>query len=141
MNNNSFNQWLHEQPDGTLMGMPMQVYRHIHTPKIMAGGVRHSRTLSHDCSAGGLSSFHNTVTLVGPDVFPLFEADEGSPPVFLVTRDLGNGPIYHVEPVLPEDEAGPLMFGGCFVYSSDGRVRRGAPGFHGAFALHDRMEK
>ena len=116
-----------------LRGLRLDVYRY-------AGG--------GDCSRGGITSNHDTVTLVGivpangktPVPLPrhsrVFTPSEDSPAVVLVSR---NGyPPY----LTPYSESGVYphgMFGGNFAYASDFRFAALSPS-GGPLAVHDRFE-
>jgi hypothetical protein len=90
----------------------------------------------HSCSNGGLSSAHDKAILTGIDC-EVFNVSEEYPGVKLVYRNLGRsqGQYVHAEPIeQPEGKRGP-MFGGCFIYASDGRFPTDYP-----IPLHDRWE-
>lgn len=83
-----------------------------------------------DSSNGGISSRSEQVTLVGPNVPRLSRVTEAAPAVELAETVPG-----HVV-ARPADQSGTWwMFGGTFVYSSDGRWPTGQP-----IPLHDRTE-
>jgi hypothetical protein len=90
------------------------------------------RPVRGDCSNGGLSGRVDQVTLIGPGIAGVFAPTDDAPAV-----ELGEaGGCVHARPV---DGPGPdrtwWMFGGCFIYTSDGRFP-----FKGPLALHDRCE-
>lgn len=66
------------------------------------------------------------------------------PAAVIVRRRRGTEILLHVEPLIePEERTGtPFMFGGCYVGTSDSRLRRlvGEGAFYGALSLHDRTE-
>jgi hypothetical protein len=87
-----------------------------------------------DCTAGGISSKFNKLTIINVD--GPFDPTPDAPAVVLE-----NGPLnsMRIVPVFkPEGAVGP-MFGGNYAASSDSRVRD-AIGFYGAVAIHDRFE-
>jgi len=87
-----------------------------------------------DCTAGGVTSKHDSFVLTGEGVPELFAPTKDAPELRLVRRDL-NGEYLHAEPVeRPVKMAGP-MAGGNFVYSSDGRFPNRYP-----ISVHDRFE-
>lgn len=82
-----------------------------------------------DCSNGGLSSRVDQVTLVGPGIPEIFAATDAAPAV-----ELGrSGGAVNARPVGRDGTW--WMFGGCFIYSSDGRFPSRGP-----IPLHDRSE-
>lgn len=88
------------------------------------------------CSNGGISSRVKTVTLVGDGIPTLFEPSPDAPAVFLVRRTFfEHGEYLHASPVAVDPSRGPLMFGGCFIYTSDSRFPSRQP-----IPLHDRQE-
>ncbi len=90
----------------------------------------------HDCTIGGLSSKHDTFTLVNPDVPEIFKADDSAPALRLVRRTIGGHLYLHAEPVFnPAPDAVGWMFGGNFIWSSDSRFPNPYP-----IAMHDRQE-
>lgn len=97
-----------------------------------------------DCSNGGISSFAQQVTLVGPGLPELVEADPlTAPAVKLVKRNIG-GTVLHVEPVIEDGQKGWFCYGGALVDVSDSRFTEalkanGYPGYC-ALRLHDRRE-
>ena len=96
-----------------------------------------------DCSNGGLSSKATRVTVIPspdfPDIPQIFEADEKSPAVAIVKRNLfGGKPAYLT--AYPVDEDGNIdsscrMAGGCFISACDSRFPAEYP-----VPLHDRRE-
>lgn len=91
-----------------------------------------------DFSNGGISSRCNEVTIVGPGIPEVHEANEHAPAVRINVRQIG-GPVVSLEPVdKPSGVVGP-MAGGCYVGTCDSRLRE-AIGFYGAVSLHDRFE-
>ena len=87
------------------------------------------RPVHGDCSNGGLSGQVDRVTLVGPGVPEIFASSDDAPAVELGrtggavnARPAGEGRTW-------------WMFGGCFIYSSDGRFPSQHP-----IPLHDRCE-
>lgn len=90
------------------------------------------RTRDHDTSNGGLSAHFERVCVIDPGNAQLgpSEPDADTPPVVIVRRDLFGEVYVHVEEFdlatgaarRYPDRAGP-MFGGTFVYTSDGRLR------------------
>ena len=116
-----------------LLGLRLDVYRY-------AGG--------GDCSLGGITSNHNTVTLVGivpangktPAPLPrhsrVFSPSEDAPAVVLVRR------VNFYPYLAPYSESGVYpygMFGGNFAYASDSRFIAMSPS-GGPLAVHDRFE-
>lgn len=87
-------------------------------------------------SNGGISSWAKEVLLVGPGIPEIFDARPGLPLVEIKSRVvIGEryiyaGPIEAVEP----GHVG-WMFGGCFIFTSDGRFPSQYP-----IPLHDRQE-
>lgn len=99
----------------TLKGLTVNIY---HRP----GG---------DCTNNGASTGHDRALLVGEGIPEVFE-DQGDMPVFkLVERVIFGNQYLHVQPVQP----GHYMFGGNFVYTSDGRFPNPYP-----LPIHDRQE-
>lgn len=86
----------------------------------------------HECSNEGISAKHTKAVLTGPSVPEIFEPHDDLPELQLMPAHLGKG--YRAVPVSGGQGCGP-MFGGCFVYSSDGRFPSDQP-----IALHDRWE-
>ena len=115
-----------------------------------------------DCSNGGISSRCDRVTVVGvvtdmqggrselrpfPDsAMAPFAATEDAPAVVVVKRKLfgGRRTVLSVEPLEQVDpkHGTPWMAGGCYVATSDSRLREllGADEFYGALSFHDRTE-
>lgn len=112
-----------------------------------------------DCTAGGISSSHNRLTLVGwldtdtgrahpmPPEAQMHEPNDQFPPVLLKVRSIG-GRILSIIPA--DDEGQPLpgwfMAGGNYACWSDSRIsdlaRKLVDGpFYGAVAIHDRQEE
>ena len=109
-----------------------------------------------NCSNGGISARCNRVVIVGPGIDEVFEADDNTPAVQFVKRDI-SGVCVHLEPVAPLgiDEAEsqksgkPVQncgwqHGGCYVSLSDSRLCRaveklGYPSLC-AIALFDRQD-
>lgn len=80
-----------------------------------------------DCSNNGMSHFHNEVTLILPEGGP-FEPSESAPAVEL----------YQAHGVTKAKAVGEkrwMMFGGCFIYTSDSRFPHDYP-----VKLFDRYE-
>lgn len=81
-----------------------------------------------DCSNGGLSHLYQEVTLILPEGGP-FKPSEKAPAVEL----------YQAHGVVKAKAVGEkrwMMFGGCFIYSSDGRFPHDYP-----VKLFDRYEQ
>jgi hypothetical protein len=76
------------------------------------------------------------VTLVGPGIPEIFEANSERPPVKVVSRNLFGEPIpyLHLEP-MADPVRGSYMFGGKFGYTSDSRFPARFP-----LKIHDRSE-
>lgn len=95
-----------------------------------------------DCSKGGLSSKHTTVTILSDDPNirgQVFEPTDDAPAVRIVRRRTWRDEYVrvHAEPL---DMAGKmLMHGGTFVYSRDSRYYD-YTGTRYPIALHDRHE-
>lgn len=89
------------------------------------------RADGYDCTNGGVSSKHAAFVLVGEGVPELAEADERYPVLFL-ERNGNFG--YRAVP----GEPGWKMFGGNFIYSSDGRFWELS---RGPIPIHDRFEE
>jgi hypothetical protein len=98
----------------------------------MKGLIVHVYRPNFDCTNGGVTSHNTEVLLVGEGIPEIFEA-HGFPVLKLVKRQLfGDEPPYlHAQPV----EGNGYMFGGNFIYSSDGRF----PGRY-PIPVHDRQE-
>ena len=90
-----------------------------------------------NCSLNGISKNYNEVLLIGNDVDGIFEETETRPSVILEKRKInGREPEYLT--VYPKEKYKNnkwYMFGGCFIYSSDGRFPSDYP-----IPLHDRTE-
>ena len=84
------------------------------------------------CANGGISGKVDSVVLTGPGIAENVEPTAEAPEVELLPANIGPG--FKAVPAKHGDGAGP-MFGGCFIYSSDGRFPSTAP-----IALHDRWE-
>lgn len=97
--------------------------------------------LGTDFSNRGISTRVMEVTVIGPDIDPIFEPTQERPAVRLVkSESFNNEPVVHAEPVTPAGEPAPwYMFGGTFIFSSDSRFRNAA-GHYAAVPLHDRRE-
>lgn len=109
-----------------------------------------------NCSAGGVSSTHARLTIVGvidrtrdrssKEVIPLpresqvFSPRDDAPAAVLVKRSImgADRPTLHVEPLVHSRE-GSVMAGGAFVSTTDSRFSK-MIGFYGAVPLHDRVE-
>ncbi len=94
-----------------------------------------------DFSNRGISAQVMEVTVIGPDIDPVFAATQERPAVRIIRRELFHGETsVHAEPKTPAGEPAPWhMFGGKFIFSSDTRFRRAA-GHYSAVPLHDRRE-
>lgn len=94
-----------------------------------------------NCSNGGISAKCKQVTIVGPGIPEIFEANEEAPAVEIERRMIGRDEVVSARPYgKPSDTkeyAGP-MFGGCFIYTSDSRFRELVS--PQPVALHDRFE-
>lgn len=90
-----------------------------------------------DCTNGGISSRHKTLYLLceeGQDGWEIEENDERL--VKLVRSSPCGRPYVHAEPVNdPNKREIGYMFGGNFIYTSDGRFPETYP-----IPLHDRSE-
>lgn len=95
----------------------------------------------YDCTNNGISSRHNCFILCDETIPEIFEETENNPPLILIKRKLNtvnskDGKHYiHAVPLKNGKPATGGMFGGNFVYSSDGRF----PGV-GPIPIHDRFE-
>lgn len=87
------------------------------------------REANGDCSNGGLSGRVDRVTLVGSGMPEISAPTDAAPAVVLSVT----GDAVHARPAGQDDTW--WMFGGCFIYSSDGRFP-----FHHPIRLHDRCE-
>lgn len=96
------------------------------------------------CSNGGISETCNSVTIVGPGIAEVFEADSDAPAVKFVVRNI-NGIVVHLEPVAPVKKGNVgYMAGGAVVSCCDSRFgealqKLGYPS-HCAVILHDRQD-
>ena len=91
-----------------------------------------------NCSAGGISSKLNTVTLLhagGP-----FAPSDDAPAVQLVRRTICGQEYVHAEPVTPCPDGACRMAGGTFIYSSDSRFSEVVDNGGYPVSLHDRHE-
>ena len=73
------------------------------------------------------------ITLVGPGLPEVFEADDEAPAFMVVTRNI-QGEYKHIEPVERPTGTG-WMYGGHIAYTSDGRFPNRYP-----LKIHDRQE-
>ena len=87
-----------------------------------------------DCTNSGLSSKCHEITLCGPGLPEIFEADEEAPAFRLVKRHLFGSDYLHVEPWEHPTGSG-WMFGGNLCKTSDSRF----PSRY-ALSIHDRQE-
>jgi len=90
------------------------------------------RAENYNCT-NGVTSYCNSVLLVGNGIPELFEAD-GMPVLKVVRRNIVGREHIHAEPI--EATRGNRMFGGNFVYTSDGRFPSPYP-----IPVHDRVEE
>lgn len=60
-----------------------------------------------------------SVTIIDKELPPIFEANEESPAVRIVRRQLQGGEYIHAEPLAP----GWYAFGGTFITCSDSRIK------------------
>lgn len=91
-----------------------------------------------DSSKGGISSVYDTVLIPHKDGYITVDAD--NPPENLcrvVRRRLFGCEYVHIKPF---GINGTVMFGGCFVYSSDSRFDDAVRNGGYPVALHDRVE-
>lgn len=86
-----------------------------------------------DCSNGGLSSKHEEALLVWDRANGEALPDTDQPMVELVTRSVFGKAYHFAKPVALNTWA--VMFGGCFIYTSDSRFPLDYP-----LPLHDRVE-
>lgn len=98
--------------------------------KGMTCGVLRNKSIG-DCSAGGLSSSHDVVILIGDGIPQIFEPSDVAPAVMVCFRGLH---MYAKPLEQPSGMVGP-MFGGSFIYTSDSRFPSEYP-----MPLHDRFE-
>jgi len=91
-----------------------------------------------DCSNGGLSSWADEVTLIDSKINGPFEPTPSRPAVKIIRRTIRGQEYIHAEPMedCPDNEIGYMM-GGCFIYTSDSRMREVLPY---PIPLHDRSE-
>ena len=92
-----------------------------------------------DCSNHGASSRVDRVTITNVD--GPFNPTDDAPAAKLVKGNLTGT----VKIVMEENEGQQIMFGGCYVATSDSRFNRKieeitGPPFYGAVPLHDRVE-
>lgn len=96
---------------------------------------------NYDCTNNGVSSKYSDFILCDENIPEIFEAKETMPALVLVKRKLStvnskDGKCYiHAVPVKDGSPVRGGMFGGNFIYSSDGRF----PGV-GPIPIHDRFE-
>lgn len=88
---------------------------------------------SYQNTTNGITSTHDRLILTGDDVPEVFEASETTPALKLVRRTFGFGDYLHAEPIEPTGKH--RIFGGNFVYTSDGRFPN-----HYPIPVHDRTE-
>ena len=97
------------------------------------------RNGSSDCTANGISSTHDKLIIVGEGVPEIFEADEETPAVKLVKRNIGGRERLSVKPLDGFKDgitSGKwYMFGGNFLSCSDSRFPSDYP-----IPIHDRYE-
>ena len=94
------------------------------------------RAADRDCTAGGISSNHNGLTLI--DAAGPFDPSDEYPAVKLVTRQIAGREYKHLEPVAPVPSGGTgYMFGGNYGATSDSRFRAIS---QYPLAIHDRVE-
>ena len=90
-----------------------------------------------DCTNNGISSNHNTLTLIGAGVEGPFKPSEDRPAVTMVTRVIAGREYKHLVPC--DENANPLpgwwMAGGNFAETSDSRFPNPYP-----LSIHDRKE-
>lgn len=75
----------------------------------------------------------NQVTILDDTIDQISEPDEKHPGVRIVRRTIFGRPYIHAEPLKP----GQYMFGGCFITSSDSRIKELN---QYPIPLHDRVE-
>ena len=90
-----------------------------------------------NCSNNGISSKCKKVTLVGPDVAPIFEASDDAPAIKIVERDIRGEKYLTAYPMEDAPSGKWFMFGGAFIWDSDSRFRKISPY---PVPLHDRVE-
>lgn len=96
----------------------------------------------YDCTLGGWSSRFTEVCVInaeGP-----FDPDDKHPAVILVPHRTLRGAIHAIS-IADQSSGKWTMFGGNYLASSDSRFwqlceKLGASLFHGAVAIHDRIE-
>lgn len=106
-----------------------------------------------DSTNNGVTKFFDTFVLTGPGIPKIFDVTEDHPELRYCVEDIGcmglvrrcarpvtsDGTVYGKDP--GTDHAGPWMFGGNFVYSSDSRMPvNGLNGDHLPIPVHDRTE-
>lgn len=107
------------------MGLRVSVYKHG----------------KYDCTLNGVSSRHDTLTLVGrhpvtgEEIRGPFDPSDEAPAVKLQVKMIGGEAYVSAVPVTPPDGKSWAMFGGNFIYTSDGRFPEKYP-----IPLHDRYE-
>lgn len=99
-----------------MKGLPVNIYR-----------------TNYDCTNGGVTSTYDRALLVGKDVAEVFE-ESGEPVLKLVKRIICGREYIHAEPV-DNPNGHHRMFGGNFIYTSDGRFPNRYP-----IPVHDRVE-
>lgn len=99
----------------------------------MKGLVVNIYRTNYDCTNGGATSSNDRAILVGNDIPELFES-HGRPVLKVVRRKIAGQEYIHAEPV--DNPFGRhRMFGGNFIYTSDGRFPNRYP-----IPVHDREE-
>lgn len=86
-----------------------------------------------DCSAGGISSRVEAVTLVGEGIPEVFPATDDAPAVVVHANTFAGKKYFHVDPKNLFDAGKWTMAGGAFIWTSDSRFPFDYP-----LALHDR---
>lgn len=92
-----------------------------------------------DFSNGGISSWADSVVLVGPNVPEVVEVRENRPAVRFERRTIMGATTFRAVPVNENGEGAHWMMGGTFIYTSDSRFRWLTPTGQ-PIALHDRRE-
>lgn len=94
-----------------------------------------------DCTAGGITSKVNSLVLVDEKICAPFTVREGEVYLVLEKKPIGGGEI-HLRAIpmvdgrrVNDDKEGVTMFGGNFIYTSDGRFPSKYP-----IPVHDRFE-